>query len=283
MGKTIQIYMPDDEPRGVRIASLTTRIVQALVIPRRRLAQAVTRPEAANVAVYFLFGDAAGGARPRAYIGETEDVPGRLRNHNATKEFWNTAVVTVAEARFTKSHVKYLEWYCVRRAGEVGRYELENSNTPAEPFLPEPQIADCLDAFETIDTLLSTLGFPIFESARTTTAEASHVFYCRRSGADARGELTDDGFVVFEGSRAVTSERASANAGLINLRRQLLEDGVMSEVGDMYIFQRDYLFSSPSTAAAVTVGGSANGWVEWKDAKGRTLDDVYRQEASDVA
>ena len=33
----------------------------------------------------------------------------------------------------------------------------------------------------------------------------------------------------------------------------------------------------PSVAAAMFVGGNANGWNEWKDADGKTLDEVYRQ------
>mgnify|MGYP001224115633 CR=1 FL=1 len=33
LGKTIQIYCPNGEPRGVRIAEITTRIVQAVVGP----------------------------------------------------------------------------------------------------------------------------------------------------------------------------------------------------------------------------------------------------------
>lgn len=37
IGKTIQIYCPNGEPRGVRIAEITTRIVQAVVVPRAKL------------------------------------------------------------------------------------------------------------------------------------------------------------------------------------------------------------------------------------------------------
>src|SRR6266478_2661705 len=36
--KTIQIFLPNGEPRGIRIAELTTRIVQAVLIPRSDLA-----------------------------------------------------------------------------------------------------------------------------------------------------------------------------------------------------------------------------------------------------
>jgi hypothetical protein len=36
-------------------------------------------------------------------------------------------------------------------------------------------------------------------------------------------------------------------------------------------FAQDYLFNSPSTAAGVVQGRSANGRIDWKDNSGRTL------------
>ncbi len=49
--KTIQIFLPTDEPRGIRVAELTTRIVQAVAIPRSDLATAKGREELDHAAV----------------------------------------------------------------------------------------------------------------------------------------------------------------------------------------------------------------------------------------
>jgi hypothetical protein len=65
---------------------------------------------------------------------------------------------------FTKAHVKYLDLFCYQEALAIGRYKLENGNSPTQSSLPEPMIADLWDNFETIKTLLSALGFPIFEN-----------------------------------------------------------------------------------------------------------------------
>ena len=62
--KTIQIFLPTGEPRGIRVAELTTRIVQAVAIPRSDLTTAKDRPELDHVAVYFLFGESEGAAKP---------------------------------------------------------------------------------------------------------------------------------------------------------------------------------------------------------------------------
>ena len=45
----------------------------------------------------------------------------------------------------------------------------------------------------------------------------------------------------------------------------------------MRVFTRDHLFASPSMAALALMGRSANGWLEWKAADGRTLDELKRQ------
>ena len=38
-------------------------------------------------------------------------------------------------------------------------------------------------------------------------------------------------------------------------------------------------FSSPSAAACFVLGASTNGWTEWKDKSGRTLDELFRRQA----
>ena len=94
--KTTQIFLPTGEPRGIRVAELTTHIVQAVAIPCSDLATAKTRAELDHVAVYFLFGESEGAAKPIVYIGQTEDVRKRLDQHNANKDFWQTAVLGIS-------------------------------------------------------------------------------------------------------------------------------------------------------------------------------------------
>jgi hypothetical protein len=55
------------------------------------------------------------------------------------------------------------------------------------------------------------------------------------------------------------------------LAKRLIADGTLVQEGGFYRFVKDVEFSSPSAAAAVVVGGSANGLLEWKTADGRVL------------
>ena len=62
--------------------------------------------------------------------------------------------------------------------------------------------------------------------------------------------------------------------GMYDVRQALIANGVLALEAGLYRFTQDFSFSSPSTAAAVVLGRSANGRIEWKDAKGRTLKEL---------
>lgn len=278
--KTIQIFLPTGEPRGIRIAEFTIRTVQAVLIPRSELAEAKARPELDQIAVYFLFGGSEESAKPIVYIGQTEDVRERLKAHNSNKEFWRTVVLGISRTQsFTQAHIRYLEWYCVKKAKEVGRYELDNDQNPGKPFVTEPMEADILDAFDTLSTLLSTLGYPVFE--RLVKDEAAEQFYLKGKDAEAIGELVEDGFVVRAGAIARKEIVPSATDSVTPMRAKLIDSGVMVEEEDQYRFTQDYLFNTPSGAAAVVLGRTSNGWIDWKNAEGKTLHDVKRAESAE--
>ncbi len=277
-GKTIQIYSPSGDPRGVRIAEITTRIVQAVVVPRARLEEAAQRVELSGVGAYYLFGESETGGLPRAYIGEAEDCTVRFKQHNKSKDFWNVGVAIVSRTgSFTKAHAKLLEWLSIEKATHAGRYELDNGNAGGKPNVPEWMASDVYEIFETLGVLLGTLGFPLFEQAANRMTDRDRIFFCRRGGADAKGVYGDEGFVVLKGSVA-RLETTNSSVDTVGPRREeLVRSGVLTQGDAGYRFVRDFVFSSPSAAAAIVTGGSANGWIEWKNGRGQTLDEVYRQ------
>ena len=81
---------------------------------------------------------------------------------------------------------------------------------------------------------------------------------------------------MLRGSQAVLKERASAQQYpyTIASRRRLIEDGTLIEEEDHLKFTRDSEFTSPSAAATVVHGGSANGLLAWKSKDGRTLKEL---------
>lgn len=277
--QTIQIFLPDGNPRGVRIADMLSRTVKAVLFPRSQFDYILQRGELTNVGFYFLFGESDKG-KNLVYIGEAEDCGERLKSHQRQKDFWNYGIVIVSKTHaLTKTHVKFLEYYAIQQAKEAARYQLENSADPSQPYVTESMEAEMLDCFDTAKVLLSTLGFPLFDSISktATTHNASDLFMLKGKGIKGEGNLIEDGFVVFKGSEAKGKTAPSCHKYLIELRDTLLETGVIQQAGQTLIFKEDYIFTSPSTAAGVLLGRSANGWIEWKSAKGQTLDEVKRK------
>lgn len=280
--KTIQIFLPSGDPRGIRIAEITTRIVQVIEVPRSLLQDFLKMDESGQVAVYFLFGDAGDASEPRVYIGQTGDLRARLVSHNQKKDFWERALVLISRTNsLTQTHGLFLEWYSLQAARAAGRYADENGNGGTKPHTPAPLEADCLEIFETGRTLLATLGYPVFDpvagAGKAAGKDEQEVFYLKTSGTDGRGLYTPEGFVVLKGSVGRRANVPSiADTGEGRFRKKLVESGVMIEQGDQVVFPKDHLFGSPSMAGTALTGRTTNGWRDWKNAAGVTLDKLKR-------
>jgi hypothetical protein len=278
-GKTIQIFLPDGNPRSVKIAEITSRTVQAILIPRSKLDFIAERDELNNVGIYFLIGGSDEDSKPTVYVGEAENCLLRLKQHNAGKDFWNVALVIISKTKFfTKSHIKYLEWFCLEEIKKANRFKMDNSSIPSCPHISEPIKADLIDNFDTIKILVSTLSYPLFDQIEKP--EKQDILICKGKDAVAEGEYSEEGFIVFKGSRCTQNESSSIHNYVTNLRRKLLNDGVIVAQDNVFVFAADYVFSSPSTAAAFVLARNANGWTEWKYKNGKTLDAVKRKSAN---
>ena len=214
-------------------------------------------------------------------IGQSGNVGSRLVQHNQSKDFWNRALVVISLTNsMAQTHALFLEWFAISEATKAGRYSLENGNTGARPHTPAPLDADCHEIHETAATLLATLGQPIFEPLTNTltTRGEKELFYCKGADADGVGEYTTEGFVVLKGSRGRLENLASLQGrSSERFREKLIAGGIMAADGNSVVFTRDHLFSSPSMAAVALLGRSANGWMAWKAANGKTLDELKRQ------
>ncbi len=275
--KTIQIFLPSGQPQGIRVAEITTRIVRVIEVPRSLVSSFCAMPEASQVGLYFLVGEKEDSGAPVVYIGQSGAVGVRIAQHNQSKDFWSRALVVVSLTNsLTNTHASYLEWLSIKVAGDSGRYGLENGNAGGRPYTPAPLEADCQEIHETIGVLTATLGHPVFEPVVAKSAGSKEdlvMYFCNGSESDGRGYYTDEGFVVLKGSygRAAMVPSYAAGPGA-KVRGRYRAQGVIKQEGDRMVFQRDHIFSSPSSAAHVLMGRSANGWMEWRNAKGELLD-----------
>ena len=273
-GFSVRIFLPTGEPEGLRIVEKSNWSGQGLVFPRAQFAEARKRPELKRTGVYVVWGPGETGQLPRVYVGEGDAVLRRLDQHAKQKDFWtHAAVFTSKDQNFNKAHVKYLESRLVALAAEAKRAELDNGNVPQLPALSEADAADAEGFLADMLLCLPIVGVSLFEKAKATGPRTRDLFL-KAKGIKARGIDGAEGFVVRESSQAVKKEVTSIHGYLSELRKSLVAQGVLEDAGAVYRLTQDYTFNSPSTAAGVLLGRSANGRVEWKDAKGRTLKEI---------
>jgi hypothetical protein len=131
--------------------------------------------------------------------------------------------------------------------------------------------------------MLPVLGIHAFEKVATLAdITMNDLLTCRGRGIVATGFESSQGFVVKAGSQSVSETAPSMQEhvrGMFDIRQELIANGVLHVGNGNYQFTQDYAFSSPSTAAAVVLGRSANGRTEWKDGQGRTLKELQEREA----
>ncbi|GIW56946.1 MAG: methionine sulfoxide reductase [Nitrospiraceae bacterium] len=278
-GFSVRIFLPTGEPEGLRIIEKSNWTGQGLVFPRARFAEARRRDELKRTGVYVLWGPGESG-RPRVYVGEGDVVLSRLDDHFKQKDFWTHAAVFISkDQNLNKAHVKYLEARLVVLAAQAKRAELDNGNVPQPPALSEADVADAEGFLDDLLLCLPVVGVNLFEKAKAAGPKERDLIL-RSKGIEAHGQDTAEGFVVRAGSQAVKEGVASIHGYLTDLRQSLLEQGVLEDAGTVYRLTQDYLFNSPSTAAGVLLGRSANGRTEWKDASGRTLREIQEAAAS---
>jgi hypothetical protein len=270
---SIKIFLADGAPTALRIIEKSNWIGQGVVFPRSGFAEARKRPEFAKTGIYVLSGPSETTGRDRVYIGEGDPVLPRLDSHAAKKDFWTQGIVFISkDSNLNKAHVQYLEARLCELAASAKRVEIENGNTPGRPTLSESDQAEMEGFLEEMLICFPVLGQVAFERIAERVARAK-LFRIKGPEAEGQGFESEEGFVVKSGAVIRKAEVNTTPAFVVELRKQLVESGVISTEANKWVLSQDYAFSSPSTAAAVVLGRNANGRIEWKDDSGKTLKD----------
>lgn len=286
-GKSVRLFLADGTPGGLLTAEIMNWTGHVVAAPRSDLAALLKRPEASRTGIYILLGDdpnSLGGTI--AYIGEGDDVSKRLYQHarpedQGGKDFWDRAIIlTSKDTNLTKAHARYLESRLITLAQQANRAVLVNGTAPPPLPLPEADISDMEYFITQAKIMLPVLGVNLLRSvlatqpngqpatqAQPARSQLSPVFELtlKKSGITATAQEVDGEFTVYEDSLARPDWSGNHN-GYERLREKLKSDGTLapSADGKSLLFTRNQVFASPSAAAAVIAGRSANGRVEWK-------------------
>ncbi|WP_157642805.1 GIY-YIG nuclease family protein [Burkholderia ubonensis] len=295
---SLRIFVPSGDPTGVRIATRDDGIGKATLFSRPLLGEVKGRKEWSFPGVYILAGQS------KLYIGEGDPVGKRLEEHAVKKAFWNRALFFTAENRLNKAHIQHLESRLIKLAIKAEVATLDNSNQPQPPALGEEEYAFAENVLADILLTLPLLGYTHFEPAAPALDEddvtepdddsivspplkrpaiyselpRGLLFRCNYKEARATIELVVSGVEVKIGSTIVREPAPSFDVwrpGYAQLRRQLIESGVVAEKNGQMTFVRDQFFTSASAAASIVCGVSSNADI-WNSESNQSLGDLLR-------
>ena len=260
----------------------------AYKIQRKKLDSCKGRDDLSQSGVYFLFGISDQTGENVVYIGQAggrkngEGILYRLQEHkrNPEKDYWTeTVVFTTSNNSFGPTEISYLENRFTNIAKETERYVVKNGNDPTPGNITEEKESELEEFIDYAKIIMGTLGHKVFEpltdsktmvAPNSDSAESDNkIFYIRRSGADAKGKLTSEGFVVLASSK-IRADIVPSCPDYVKTERKNNKDNI----DENSIIKNEILFKSPSSSAAFVLGASANGNIEWRTDEGKILKDV---------
>lgn len=273
--KTIQMFIFEGNPNGRIMCELSNWNGRVYKISRNELLEFSQRDDAENTGVYFLFGKDEEN-NDTVYVGEAEKMFSRLKQHLKDSEYWNDCIAVISKDNLlNKAHVKYLENKFYLLAQNAGRAVVINNTIPTCSSVSEYDEAMLQEFINNAKLLVNTLGYKVFDTIEDTVVKHSNTeqyFFIKAArGADAKGLMVSDGFAVMKGSVIANSTVQSMSDSLNKLRNSLIKKGI---IDGNFKLTRDYIFTSPSLAAAIVMGRNANGRTEWKNAEHKSIRDI---------
>ncbi|PWG65350.1 DUF4357 domain-containing protein [Bifidobacterium callitrichidarum] len=260
----------DNDPDGIRICWVEGESLVTIVVPRDKLTEAKQLPDMPERGVYYLL-DEDHGVLSRVYAGQTTQGLARLEAHKAKKEFWNKAVMFLdSDINIDRDVLDVLEAKTIDFVRRNGSYETDNTYLPSPHVNPykEQRVEEL---HKSILFRMKVLGYDL--NRLESIVHVSEGFHTKKNGIAATGKYDKETgrFTVFAGSDVDLGHGIIKNLRAIAAREHLFKGRTGKAKLD-----RDITFASPSTAAVFVLGGSQNGWTEWVDDQGKTLDEVYR-------
>lgn len=274
ISKKLEIIYHNGQPDGIRSIRRHLSTMTTYVIPRPLLSEAKKLTGINRPGVYYLISENDDNKIAQIYIGQTRNGVSRLDDHNRSKDFWNKAIMFLADSKtFSLDMISGLEAYAINKATEAKRYKVENTINPRYE-IDEYDLPLIEEVYEEIKFIMATQGYKM-ENSKSTLNEAK-ILHTTRNSIHALGIYDGDQFEVLEGSQIDMSRKCHSEK-VEKQRQTAVQNGNIVKSGDQYILNVSIPFTSPSTAAMFALGGSTNGWIEWKSKDGKTLDELFRK------
>lgn len=281
--RSIQIFLLDGEPDGVRTASITLSTVLAVALSSSQIARVAQEfPNTRGPGVYIRLG-ANDDGKKTAYVGQSGNVVERLKYWATTcPDTWSDASAFVSkDGTVTTAHAEFVEAVLIQAAKENLQWVVDGNKQQPSPAgrLPKPDEFTMLEFIEQAKTLAGALGCDLFRTsgvkpkqsslfdAVTPDAESADTeFHMAGATYDATAiVLAATGRMWVQSGSSIRAEpTATLPKGVAKLRDMLLADGVLKEDAGAVTFTDAWEFSSTSAAACLVSGTSTSGPQAWK-------------------
>ena len=260
-------------------------LIEALYFPRTEISLISSLAHDVNAdewAIYLLIGEAEPG-KMKIYVGQSRQIKGRLKDHIRKKKWWDKLIYFLNRSRdgFSAEDANYLEQMLVLKLKQANRAQVGNKKKPManEPAINTWDRAIFEKFYNEIVDLAKSFNIDIFDRIYNSNAEEP-LFYCRNSkGANATAYFRDNSIFVQAGSecRLTLTDSGVSSTYISPKRNELINDGILKRKNGKLIFTQEYKFESPSAASSVILGSPSNGWNDWKDSNGNSLDVLFRE------
>lgn len=123
ISKKLETIYHNGQPDGIRTIRRSLSTMTTYVIPRPLLSEAKSITGINRHGIYYLINESEDNRIAQIYIGQTRNGILRLDDHNRSKDFWNKAIMFLAESKtFTLDMISGLEKYAIIKAQESKRY-----------------------------------------------------------------------------------------------------------------------------------------------------------------
>ena len=274
ISKKLETIYHNGQPDGIRSIRRNLSTMTVYVIPRPLLSEAKNISGINRPGIYYLINESDDNKIAQIYVGQTRNGITRLDDHNRSKDFWNKAIMFLAESKtFTLDMISGLEKFAIMKAQESKRYKVENTVVPKYE-IDEYDLVSVEEIYDEIQFIMGTQGYKMDDSK--TSLDETAVLHTTRNGIEAFGIYDSEKFEVLEGSQVNIDKKVSLER-YNKQRTELLENGSITKIDGKYILNLILTFNTPSGASDFILGGSTNGWAEWKNKDGKTLDELYRK------
>lgn len=300
LGITISLGLEDGSHSGVRVAEITGWDGYAVAGPKSKLEILLRRDRVDLPGVYILAGLDRSSRQLAVCIEQCYSVAKCIPfNHsNFEREFWTQIYcITCTDSKFDKATALHVKSELIARVRRAGHALILDSGASEESSLSKDAIFQAEDFLQKIELVLPTLGLDIFQqrqrsrgfednsypnslnpipsvgdkhdysetwskSEELDEAESNYPAVWGFMGARARihGKET----TVMAGS-PVTYWNGTDADGYAALQHSLADNGTIRWTTETSgVLTRDVEFKSPSAAASVIIGRSADGRISWK-------------------